>query len=427
MRKIFALILIALLLGVGVVAVIETDPGYLLLAYGNYTLESSLWVGLLLLLVLILVLYGAISLIRRLLGGRKSLAGWWGSRRSRATSRLTTRGIISFNQGNWAQARRQLLRGARNNEAPLDNYLMAARASYHLGEPDKIQEYLGAASDAESGAGVAVQLARAELKLQAGEYKQALDALENTRANAGRHPRALDLSRQAYLGLGDWEGLLGLLPELKKHKLVSAQGYTELERDAYRGLLQQSVAPAEAEGSSDTAEGSGADTLRHTWQKMPGGLKRDAAMMSLYAHKLVTQEAWGEAEKFILRALKQQWDPQLVSLYGYVQSDNVPRQLTQAESWLGAHPTDPGLLLCLGRLSARDKLWGKARDYFESSYRAQRSAETCAELGRLLSAMGEDKVAAAYYREGLMMQQSKLPNLPLPDKTVPHQQLLARS
>ena len=140
MRKIFALILIALLLGVGVVAVIETDPGYLLLAYGNYTLESSLWVGLLLLLVLILVLYGAISLIRRLLGGRKSLAGWWGSRRSRATSRLTTRGIISFNQGNWARARRQLLRGARNNEAPLANYLMAARASYHLGETDKIQE-----------------------------------------------------------------------------------------------------------------------------------------------------------------------------------------------------------------------------------------------------------------------------------------------
>jgi HemY protein len=423
MRKIFALILIALLLGVGVVAVIETDPGYLLVAYGNYTLESSLWVGLLLLVVLILVLYAAISLIRRLLGGRKSLAGWWGSRRSRATSRLTTRGIISFNQGNWARARRQLLRGARNNEAPLDNYLMAARASYHLGESDKIQEYLGAATDAESAAGVAVELARAELKLQAGEYQQALGVLESTRPNAGRHPRALDLLRQAYLGLGDWEGLLGLLPDLKKHKVVSAQDCTELEREAYRGLLQQSAAPAQG----SPAEAEGADTLRHTWQKMPGELKRDTAMMSLYASKLVSQEAWGEAEKFILRALKQQWDPKLVSLYGYVQSDNVPRQLAQAESWLGAHPTDPGLLLCLGRLCARDKLWGKARDYFESSYRAQRSAETCAELGRLLSAMGEDKVAAAYYREGLMMQQSKLPKLPLPDKTALHQQLLARS
>ena len=42
MRKLFVLILIALLLGVGIVAVIETDPGYVLLSYGNYTLETSL-------------------------------------------------------------------------------------------------------------------------------------------------------------------------------------------------------------------------------------------------------------------------------------------------------------------------------------------------------------------------------------------------
>lgn len=415
MRKIFALILIALLVGVGIVAVIETDPGYLLLAYGNYTLESSLWVGLLLLLLLTLVLYATLGLIRKLLGGQKSLVGWLGSRRSRAASRLTTRGLVSFIEGNWRKSQRLLVRGARNNEAPLVNYLMAARASYHLGEPDKIQEYLGAAADSESSAGLAVELAQAELKLQAGEYAQALESLQAARRNAGRHPHALDLLRRAYLGLDDWAGLLDLLPELKKHKVVSAQEYTRLQREAYTRLLQQ---------GSDAD--SGTDQLRQTWQKAPGELKQDGKMIALYARMLVNREAWGEAEKIILRALKQQWDSQLAGLYGYVQSDNVPRQLAQAESWLGAHPQDAQLLLCLGRLSARDKLWGKARDYFENSYRVQHSAETCAELGRLLSAMGEANVAAAYFREGLLMQE-QLPNLPLPDKMVPNQHLLARS
>jgi HemY protein len=417
MRKLFALILIALLLGVAVVAVIETDPGYLLVAYGNYTLESSLWVGLLLLLLLTLVLYGIVNLIRRLLGGQKSLVGWLGSRRARASSRLTTRGLINFSEGNWAKARRQLVRGARNNEAPLANYLMAARASYQLGEPDKIQEYLGAAADSDSAAGVAVELAQAELKLQAGEYAQALDALKNARSNVGRHPRALDLLRRAYLGLDDWAGLLGLLPELKKHKMLSADEYARLEREAYSRHLQQSAAGA----------GAGVDSLRQSWQKIPGELKQDTGMIVQYVRLLMSHEAWPEAEKIIIRALKQQWDPQLVRLYGYVQGDSVSRQLAQAESWLGAHPEDAQLLLCLGRLSARDKLWGKARDYFESSYRMERSAETCAELGRLLSAMGEAKVAAAYFREGLMMQESQLPSLPLPDKMVPHQHLLAHS
>ena len=74
------------------------------------------------------------------------------------------------------------------------------------------------------------------------------------------------------------------------------------------------------------------------------------------------------------------------------------------------------MLLSLGRLSARDKLWGKAREYFESSYRLDRSAEVCAELGRLLTAMDEPKIAAAYFREGLLAREQELPALPLPDK-----------
>ena len=150
-------------------------------------------------------------------------------------------------------------------------------------------------------------------------------------------------------------------------------------------------------------------------------------MLQCYVGLLLGQGAHAAAEKVILRALKQQWDSALVRQYGYVEADNVPRQLAQAERWLVAHTDDAQLMLCLGRLSARDKLWGKARDYFESSYRLERSAEVCAELGRLLIALGEPKVAAAYFREGLLMRETGLPALPMPEKMVPHSKLLARS
>ena len=66
MRRVFAYALVALLLGVGVVALIETDPGYILLAYGNYTLETSLWVGLLLLALFTLLVYLVLRLLRGL-------------------------------------------------------------------------------------------------------------------------------------------------------------------------------------------------------------------------------------------------------------------------------------------------------------------------------------------------------------------------
>jgi len=416
MRRLFALVLIALLLGVGIVAVIETDPGYVLVAYGNYTIETSLWIGVLVLALFTLGVYLLLRLIRRLLGGQQSLASWIGGRRTRAASRLTTRGLISFIEGNWSRARRQLLRGAKNSEAPLLNYLMSARASYRLNEADKMREYLGAAEDAESEAGIAVELTQAELRLRSGKYEQALATLVRARRNAGRHPYVLDLLHQAYYGLRDWPELAALLPELKKYKVLSAQALESLEREIYTEMLAASAA------ADDNGE-----ALRQAWQKMPAALKQDASVLHSYIALLVKGGNHAAAEKVIPRALKQNWDSRLVREFGYVQGEDSARQLAQAESWLSAHTDDAQLLLCLGRLAAREKLWGKARDYFESSYRLERSAEVCAELGRLLVALGEPKVAAAYFREGLQLKETGLPELPMPESTIPAARRLAGS
>ncbi len=406
MRTLFILVLVALLLGVGIVAVIETDPGYVLVAYGNYTVETSLWVGIAVLAVFTFLVYLLVRLVRRLIGGQASLASWIGGRRARASSRLTTRGLISFIEGNWTRARRQLLRGARNSEAPLINYLMAARSSYRLNEPDKMREYLGAAEDAESEAGIAVELTQAELRLHSGQYEQALATLVRARRNAGRHPYVLDLLRRAYYGLKDWGELAALLPELKKYKVLSAEALEELEREVYLREL----------ASSASADDTG-DALRQAWQGTPGHLKNDAALLGEYVSLLVRGGHHGAAEKVIVRALKQHWDSKLAREYGFVVGQDSARQLATAEAWLPAHTDDAQLLLTLGRLSAREELWGKARDYFERSYGLERSAEVCAELGRLLVALGEPKVAGAYYREGLLLSESSLPELPMPERT----------
>lgn len=413
MRKLFALTLIALLLGVGIVAIIETDPGYVLVSYGNYTLESSLWVGLLLLLLLVLSLYFIFRLIYRFVGGQRTLVTWLGTRKAHHAQRLSTRGLISYTEGNWAKARRQLQRGVDKNEAPLMNHLLAARASDYLQEPEKIHQHLSAATTAEPDAAVAVEITLAEMKLRAGEFKQALAALDKADINRARYPGALQVMLTAYRGMQHWDSMLALLPEVKKSKLLSADAFANLEVDVHRGRLAQAA--------------SGSGQLSTVWQSMPARLKQDAAMLQAYVVELVATGDYSTAEKIILRALKQDWSSDLVRQYGLVQSDNAAKQLAQAESWLAKHPDDVQLLLCLGRLSARDKLWGKARDYFESSYRLERSAEVCAELGRLLTELGEPKVAGAYFREGLLQSERNLPELPMPDKVVPDGQLLARS
>lgn len=406
MRTLFVYSLVGLLLGVAVVALIEVDPGYVLVSYANYTLETSLWVGSLALLLLIGLIYLFIRLVRKILGGKNALSGWFDSRRTHRGVHQTNRGLINFIEGNWSKSRQQLLRGAKSNEAPLLNYLVAARASYRLNEVDKMREYLGAAEDTESEAGIAVELTQAELKLDAKKYEQALATLVRARRNAGRHPYVLSLLRKAYEGLQDWQNLAELLPELKKFKVLEEPELLELEKTVHTQLFQQSMVAADV------------DNAHKFWKKLPPALQKEPQLLRGYIKFLIESGEHEVARKLILRKLKQGWDSDLVRLFGFVEGADSAKQLAQAESWLADHQGEAQLQLCLGRLSARNKLWGKAREYFENSYKLERGAEICAELGRLLAGLGEEKVSSAYFREGLMLREPDLPDLPMPDKAV---------
>src|SRR6056297_944843 len=400
MRRLFAVSLIALLLGVGIVALIETDPGYVLLAYDKYTLESSLWVGLLLLFFGMLVFYWLLRLIYRVLGGQQALSSWWGRRRSDQAQRNTARGLISYLEGNWRRARRLLLRGASGNDAPLINYLMAARASDFLEEPERVEEYLATAVELDNDGDAAIAISRAEIHLRAGEYAQALAALDTVRQEVGRYPQVLHLLQQAYEGLQDWDKLVDLLPQLRKYHLLDEDELAQIERETHISRLRAATS---------------AQQLARAWQALPVPLRENRELLWLYVARQVELDDHAGAEKAVLRGLKQGWDAQLVRQYGLIAGENASRQLTQAERWLSEHPNDPQLLLRLGRLCLRDQLWGKARDYFERSYKLDPGAEVCAELGRLLLGLGEPRVAAVYYREGLSLLEPGLPDLPQPE------------
>jgi len=407
MRGLLILALLALLLGVGVVALIENHPGYVLIAYGQYTVETSLWVGLVLLALIALLLYAAIALLRKVFSGQRSIAGWLGQRKTRRAARLTHRGLINFIEGNWERARRQLVGGAEHSEVPLLNYLIAARASFQLDEADKMREYLGMAEQAGSDAGIAVELTQAELKLQGGQFEQAVATLERARRNAGRHPYVLKLLHKAYRALEDWDALLKLLPELRKHAVLDDAALLDLERTVHTQLLETCA----------TAGGDSASVALHQrWQATPAALRQDKVVLRSYVGYLIHAGDVSGAAKVIQRALKQDWDGDLARLFGYVELPDAGRQLAQAEAWLADHPRDYQLLLTLGRLSCRHELWGKARDYFESSYRQRRTPEVCAELGRLLAALGEDRESAGYFREGLLLRETSLPLLPQPKR-----------
>ncbi|WP_439102297.1 heme biosynthesis HemY N-terminal domain-containing protein [Congregibacter sp.] len=406
MGGLFLIALLALVAGVGIVALIETEPGYLLIAYGGYTVETSFWVGILLIATLVLLLYASLRFLHRLITSPANVLNWAGERRLRQSARLTGRGTINFIEGNWAKSRKQLLRGAKYSESPLLNYLMAARASYRLQEPEAMSRQLMQAAESDLEAVIAVDLTQAELQLNDRQYEKALRTLETAKKNPGKHPQVLHLLCRAYDGLGDIEAMLTLLPLLRKHRIGGALELDDLEARIHYDLLEQAAVTGDTE------------LLKSRWKKYPGRLVDEESVQLHYLSALLRCDEVATVEREIERRLKKNWRPALVSLYGRINRETAQKQLATAEAWLRKHDKDPDLLLCLGRLAMVERQWAKARDYLERSYATRASEEACLELGRLLTAVGDHASAAEVFRVGTGLRNNPLPELPQPDDVV---------
>ncbi|MDH7942733.1 heme biosynthesis HemY N-terminal domain-containing protein [Pseudohongiella sp. SYSU M77423] len=64
MKKTFILILLALIAGVALAIQLARDPGYLLIAYGDYTFETSLFALLVAIILLLIIVKLILSLFR---------------------------------------------------------------------------------------------------------------------------------------------------------------------------------------------------------------------------------------------------------------------------------------------------------------------------------------------------------------------------
>lgn len=100
--------------------------------------------------------------------------------------------------------------------------------------------------------------------------------------------------------------------------------------------------------------------------------------------------------------------------YGELDFAGPQRRLLSAESWIQDRPGNAKLLLALGRIAMRNELWGKAREYFETSIEIAASAEAHGELSRLLKCLGEERLADEHQQQFISGIGSELPRLPMP-------------
>jgi len=410
MIRLLLIILVGLALGTGLALGLQYDLGYIRISLGNILVETNFWVGLALLILAFIGLTAVINLVRRLRSGSGAVAAWLTRGSEKKARRRTTQGLLAFAEGNWPRARKLLISSAEHAETPLLNYLAAAQASFETGDHDQVDNLLRQAYESTPGSDMAVGITQAQLQLAGNREEQALATLLRLRKQAPHHPFVLKLLKNAYVKLEDWRELSRLLPEIRKRNLIGADEQGNLERLVWQNLLRQ--AAADCRRQVDT-HSSSLEPLTRLWDELPGFLRRDEHTIREYARLLAELGDEEQAETLLRKVLRNHWSDELINLYGRVKGAKPDEQLLFAEQWLKDRPNNAELLLALGRLSLRNELWGKAREYFVTSLKLRRSRETMAELSRLNAHMGEGENSVKLLMQGLV-KDSGLPDLPMP-------------
>ena len=386
-RFIFISLLLLLLFWVGLQ--LSHDPGYVLISYQQDTLEMPLWFMLAILCCLFIVLHFLIRTVSIFAGFWNVFPRWMKKRRIKKAKENTVSGMLAFRKGKWNLAKKQLAKAADDSVSPMLNYLSAAKSALQLGELEKMEEYLKCAHHANNTDDLAVKFTQVNLYIESGKIETALTILLDIQKDDPKNMYAANLLKEIYLKIGNWSGILKLIPSLRKAKNISENKIKDIEEQAYLNILNSYL------------RNKRYNEFIKEFYKIPKHFQSKEDFIVMLVNCYVVLNDIFNAEKLLIKALKHEWSNKLMLVYGKIISHDSAKQLKFAESFLRKHSESDALHSSLARICVRNKLWGKARGYFEESLHLCPSIVMYAEFGDLLNIMCEYDLSAQCYKKGM--------------------------
>ena len=375
-----------LLLAIAVAAALAGgfSKGYVLLVYPPYRLEMALSFVIVALSVGFVALYGFLRLAFRTLQLPRQVRDYRLRRaRSRARSAMD-QALTAYFEGHYRRAEKFAAIALKLQESPALSAVVAARAAHEQRNIEARDNYLKAAEIAAPESRLLQLIAQAEFFVEDRRAREALDVLEAAKLIAPRNPAVMRLEVRAHSVAKNWSQVLACLAQLQKYKDFDRKQMEPLRVNA----LRESLAAKTHDSTS----------LKEFWRKMSAVDRVDAGLVDAGARAFIALGMGVDAQEVVERALANQWDSDLALLYADVTSEKPLTQIERAESWLKSHPNDATLLLALGKLCAKEKLWGKAQSYIEASLSVEPSRATHAAYAQLMDKMGKPEEALHYNR-----------------------------
>ena len=382
-------ILLIIIAFVSVFLLIMQSTGETTIRLNDWSVEVKTSLLLLSLFVLFITLNFILFILRYLFSLRTRLKNMRAKRLSNKANKELIQGLLLIAEGHWDKAEKLLLKNANYSEMPVINYLAAARAAHLQGNYEHRDELLKQTAELDADAEIVVSVSQAEMQLDSQQISQAQATLLRLQDLSPNHPYISKLLAKAYYKQQNWAALFELIPQLLKQKAFKAKDATKLKTAAIKGLFEQ------------YAKNGDADTIQKSWKRLPADIRKLPKAVLLYAKSLSQAGQNQQAADVLVSYINDNWNEEMVELYGNIQHKNPVAATEKAKKWLENHSENPALLLTLARLNLQQKLWGKAKSFYESSLNMKPNTIAYFELAELLTKLNETDNANTCYRIGL--------------------------
>ncbi len=355
---------------------VATDPGYVLLRLRGWRVETTVVAAVLILLLAWALLTALWRLLRWPFGA-------FSRRHRRLSQQRMGEGLIALIEGRHGDAERDLNRASRLDSLRGPALLISAEAASRRGEHARALEALNQASQS---APQASRVMRARVLRREGKPAEALALLAPESDKGTLTPGGWRELALAALASGDVRRARDALDPLQKSGTLGTRAYVALEAKVLTATIDA------------TPDGA---TLNTLWSQLPKAQRRVPAVIDAYARRAAGFGLILPAMDELESALRREWSPLLIETYGTLGSEDIEARLRRAESWLDAHPNDAHLLLTLGRMCVRLKLWGKAQQHLQRSLALAPSAGVWEALGDAFVGQGNPEQAQRCYRNAL--------------------------
>lgn len=349
---------------------IARDPGYILIVYQDYSLQTSLWVGLFLIIVVVATSYFLWWLAHVLLDLPARVSNWRNEKSKSRAMQFLGKGIALSLAGQLDRATRFLVRASEHHTTAgpaalllanqMDGTDAAQRKSMWQRALDSGEDFVAAAR-----LGLAKDAITAEELTVAEEYLASLPVNHTT----------TELKLALLLKMQKWQELADLQKTLRKYAIT--------------------LTPAQVSSMRNALDRMQTDAERHLWRSALSILTDQESLLIAYYRSLSDQDI---AEKSLRQQIDKRGSPALFVAYAELGLTNLSRRLEQIESWQGKFSDNAAYRYCAGVLYALSGRPELALVEYQKSIEIEPSAEVHRRLAMLLADRGDNKASVEQFQ-----------------------------